>query len=157
MRIGHGFDVHKFTTGDFVVLGGVKIPHSSALLAHSDGDVVLHALCDSLLGAAAMGDIGTYFPDTDEQYKNADSRLLLVEVVEKLNAKGLYVSNVDMTVIAQKPKLLPYIGDMRVNIAKDLGVAIDAVNVKATTTEGLGFEGREEGISAHAVSLIEHK
>lgn len=154
MRIGHGFDVHRFGDGDAIVLGGVSIPYSFGFVAHSDGDVLIHAVCDALLGAAALGDIGKHFPDTDEAYKNADSRQLLRHCVELLNQKSWVVNNLDVTVIAQAPRLAPYTDQMVVNLAADLGVASDDVNVKATTTERLGFEGRKEGISCHAVVLL---
>ncbi|PCJ15075.1 MAG: 2-C-methyl-D-erythritol 2,4-cyclodiphosphate synthase [Gammaproteobacteria bacterium] len=155
MRIGHGYDVHRFAEGDFVTLGGVKIPHSQALLAHSDGDVVLHALCDALLGAASLGDIGRHFPDTDPAYKGADSRGLLTSVRNLLAGEGYVVSNCDLTVVAESPKLAPHIDSMCMNIAADLWLDRTGVNVKATTTEGLGFAGRKEGIACHAVVLIE--
>jgi 2-C-methyl-D-erythritol 2,4-cyclodiphosphate synthase len=154
IRIGHGYDVHAFKDGDHVVLGGVRIPHTRAFAAHSDGDVLIHALCDALLGAAALGDIGRHFPDTDPAYKGADSRVLLRRVVELLREQGYRVGNVDATIVAQAPKLAPHIESMRANLAEDLGVAVDRVSVKATTTERLGFTGREEGISAHAVALL---
>ena len=154
MRIGHGYDVHRFTEGDFVTLGGVRIPHKFGLLAHSDGDVLLHALSDALLGAAALGDIGKHFPDTDPQFKGADSRALLRHVVGLIAAKGWKVGNVDATIIAQAPKMAPHIEVMRALIAADLDVEPDQVNVKATTTEKLGFTGREEGIAVHAVALL---
>jgi len=154
MRIGHGFDVHKFGDGDFITLGGVQIAHDKGLVAHSDGDVALHALADAILGAAALGDIGQHFPDTDETYAGADSRVLLRHVVALVRDKGYRPGNVDLTVIAQAPKMAPYIQAMRENIAADLGVRLDDVNVKATTTEKLGFEGRKEGISVHAVALL---
>lgn len=154
MRIGHGYDVHRFTEGDFITLGGVRIPHRFGLLAHSDGDVLLHALSDALLGAAALGDIGKHFPDTDPAFKGADSRALLRHVLGLVQAKGWRVGNVDATVIAQAPKMAPHIEAMRGNIAEDLQVELDAVNVKATTTEKLGFTGREEGIAVHAVALL---
>ncbi|MFC3678625.1 2-C-methyl-D-erythritol 2,4-cyclodiphosphate synthase [Bacterioplanoides pacificum] len=154
MRIGHGFDVHKFGDGDFITLGGVQIAHDKGLIAHSDGDVALHALADAILGAAALGDIGQHFPDTDETYAGADSRVLLRHVVALVRDKGYRPGNVDLTVIAQAPKMAPYIQTMRENIAADLGVRLDDVNVKATTTEKLGFEGRKEGISVHAVALL---
>ena len=154
MRIGHGFDVHAFDEGDFITLGGMKIPHSHGLKAHSDGDVALHALADALLGAAALGDIGQHFPDTDEQWKGADSRMLLRHVVSLVADKGYRVGNVDVTVIAQAPKMAPHIGDMRAVIAADLQVRTDDVNVKATTTEKLGYVGRKEGIAVHAVALL---
>lgn len=155
IRIGHGFDVHAFTEGDFITLGGVKIPHTQAFLAHSDGDVALHALTDALLGAAALGDIGQHFPDTDPQYKGADSRVLLRAVVALLQQKQYAIGNVDVTIMAQAPKLAVHIPNMRENIAADLGIALDCVNVKATTTEKLGFVGRKEGIAVAAVALIE--
>lgn len=155
MRIGHGFDVHAFDAGDHIVLGGVRIEHTSGLKAHSDGDVLIHALCDALLGAAALGDIGRHFPDTDSDFKDADSRILLCEVVGMLREQGYSVANADATVIAQAPKLAPHTESMRANIAADLDLDVSSVNVKATTTERLGFTGREEGIAAHAVVLIE--
>ncbi len=154
MRIGHGYDVHRFAAGDFITLGGVRIAHTSGLLAHSDGDVLLHALSDALLGAAALGDIGRHFPDTDPQFKGADSRVLLRHVVGIVQAKGWKVGNVDATIVAQAPKMAPHIEQMRELIAADLQVDLDQVNVKATTTEKLGFTGREEGIAVHAVALL---
>lgn len=154
MRIGHGYDVHRFCVGDFVTLGGVSVPHRFGLQAHSDGDVLLHALCDALLGAAALGDIGRHFPDTDPAFKGIDSRQLLRHVLELLLAKGWKVGNVDATIVAQAPKMAPHIEAMRALIADDLKVELDQVNVKATTTEKLGFTGREEGIAVHAVALL---
>lgn len=154
MRIGHGYDVHRFTDGAFITLGGLQIAHTRGLLAHSDGDVLLHALSDALLGAAALGDIGKHFPDTDPQFKGADSRVLLRHVVSLVRAKGWQVGNVDATIVAQAPKMAPHIERMRVLIAEDLDVQVDQVNVKATTTEKLGFTGREEGIAVHAVALL---
>ncbi|WP_150305763.1 2-C-methyl-D-erythritol 2,4-cyclodiphosphate synthase [Pseudomonas saliphila] len=154
MRIGHGYDVHRFGEGDFITLGGVRISHSQGLLAHSDGDVVLHALMDALLGAAALGDIGRHFPDTDPQYKGADSRKLLRHTLDLIGSKGWKVGNVDATIIAQAPKMAPHIQAMRQAIAEDLTVDPDQVNIKATTTERLGFVGREEGIAVHAVALL---
>jgi 2-C-methyl-D-erythritol 2,4-cyclodiphosphate synthase len=154
MRIGHGYDVHRFCDGTFITLGGVQIPHKFGLLAHSDGDVLLHALSDALLGAAAMGDIGKHFPDTDPTFKGADSRVLLRHVVGLIKAKGWKVGNVDATIVAQAPKMAPHIETMRAAIAADLEVALDQVNVKATTEEKLGFTGREEGIAVHAVALL---
>jgi len=154
MRIGHGYDVHRFGEGDFITLGGVRIAHTAGLVAHSDGDVVLHALSDALLGAAALGDIGKHFPDTDPRFKGADSRALLRHVVALLQAKGWRVGNVDATIVAQAPKMAPHIDAMRTAIAQDLQVELDHVNVKATTTEKLGFTGREEGIAVHAVALL---
>lgn len=153
-RIGHGYDVHKLTKGRDLILGGVKIDHKLGLLGHSDADVVLHAVSDSLLGAVALGDIGKHFPDTDDKYKGADSRVLLREVYSKIKQLGFKVSNLDVTVIAQKPKLLPFIEKMRENIANDIETDISRVNVKATTEEKLGFTGREEGISAHSVCIV---
>ncbi|MFE1815377.1 2-C-methyl-D-erythritol 2,4-cyclodiphosphate synthase [Metapseudomonas otitidis] len=154
MRIGHGYDVHRFGDGDHITLGGVRIPHRFGLVAHSDGDVVLHALSDALLGAAALGDIGKHFPDTDPQFKGADSRVLLRHVLAQVKGKGWKVGNVDATIVAQAPKMAPHIEAMRATIAADLEVGIDQVNVKATTTEKLGFTGREEGIAVHAVALL---
>ena len=157
MRIGHGYDVHAFGPGDYVVLGGERISHSRGLIAHSDGDVVLHALSDALLGAMALGDIGHHFPDNDPAFANADSRVLLRHVIEQVNDLGFFVSNTDVTVIAQAPKLANHITGIKKNIAHDLNVTIDNVNVKATTTEALGFIGREEGIAVHAVVLLTEK
>ncbi|MGY4534250.1 2-C-methyl-D-erythritol 2,4-cyclodiphosphate synthase [Pseudomonas sp. TE3786] len=154
MRIGHGYDVHRFCDGTFITLGGVQIPHKFGLLAHSDGDVLLHALSDALLGAAALGDIGKHFPDTDPNFKGADSRVLLRHVVSLIKAKGWQVGNVDATIVAQAPKMAPHIETMRAAIAADLEVGLDQVNVKATTEEKLGFTGREEGIAVHAVALL---
>ncbi|WP_434135821.1 2-C-methyl-D-erythritol 2,4-cyclodiphosphate synthase [Pseudomonas luteola] len=154
MRIGHGYDVHRFGEGNFITLGGVQISHTSGLVAHSDGDVVLHALADALLGAVALGDIGKHFPDTDPQFKGADSRALLRHVLGLVQQKGFKVGNVDATIIAQAPKMAPHIDAMRRVIAEDLQVELDQVNVKATTTERLGFVGREEGIAVHAVALL---
>lgn len=154
MRIGHGYDVHRFCEGTFITLGGVKIPHKFGLLAHSDGDVLLHALSDALLGAAALGDIGRHFPDTDPAFKGADSRALLRHVLGLIQAKGYVVGNVDATIVAQAPKMAPHIETMRACIAEDLLIELDQVNVKATTTEKLGFTGREEGVAVHAVALL---
>lgn len=154
MRIGHGFDVHAFDEGDAIMMGGVRIPHSHGLKAHSDGDVALHALADALLGAAALGDIGQHFPDTDAEWSGADSRMLLRHVVSLVAARGYRVGNVDVTIVAQSPKMAPHIAAMRTAIAADLGVTPDDVNVKATTTEKLGYVGRKEGIAVHAVALI---
>lgn len=154
MRIGHGYDVHAFGDGDKIVIGGAVIPHTRGLIAHSDGDVLLHALCDALLGAAALGDIGKHFPDTDIQYCNADSRSLLRMVYSKVKAKGWKLENADMTIVAQKPRMANYIPHMVQNIAADLQADNDQINVKATTTEKLGFTGREEGIAAYAVVLL---
>jgi len=154
MRIGHGYDVHRFGEGEYVVLGGVKIAYPYGLVAHSDGDVLLHALADALLGACGLGDIGHHFPDSDPQYAGADSRELLRRVYAHVAAAGFTLGNADITVIAQAPKLAPHIDTMRQLIAADLQSSIGQVNVKATTTEGLGFVGREEGIAAHAVVLL---
>ena len=154
IRIGHGYDVHAFGDGDGIVLGGVQIPHSKALLAHSDGDVALHALSDAILGALGLGDIGHHFPDDDPALKGVDSRVLLRKVVAHMHAKGYEVGNVDVTIIAQRPKLASYIEAMRANIASDLETDASNCNVKATTTEKLGFAGREEGIAVHAVALL---
>ena len=154
MRIGHGYDVHKLIEGRRLIVGGVEIPNTMGLLGHSDADVLLHAISDALLGACAMGDIGKLFPDTDDRWEGADSLVLLREVVKKINENGFYIENIDSTLIAQKPKMSPYIEQMRANIADACGVDISAVSVKATTEEKLGFTGREEGISAHAVALI---
>ncbi len=158
MRIGHGFDVHRFSDsereGDHIVLGGVKIPHSHGLIAHSDGDVLLHALCDALLGAAGLGDIGKHFPDTDERYAGIDSRKLLRHVIALLKEQGLAPVNIDSTIIAQTPKMAPHIDQMRQNISEDMGIDAALVNVKATTTEKLGYTGRKEGIAVHAVVLL---
>jgi len=153
-RIGHGIDVHRFGDGDAIVLGGVRIAHSQGLVAHSDGDVVLHALADALLGALALGDIGQHFPDTDAQYANADSRILLRHVMTLVSQAGYQVANVDITVLAQQPRLAPHIDAMRSCIASDLNATAGQVSVKATTTEKLGFVGRGEGIEAHAVVLL---
>ncbi|MEW6036700.1 MAG: 2-C-methyl-D-erythritol 2,4-cyclodiphosphate synthase [Pseudomonadota bacterium] len=154
VRIGQGYDAHRFKEGGHVVLCGVKIPFDRGFAAHSDGDVALHALCDALLGAAALGDIGRHFPDTDARYKGIDSRLLLREVRQKVSEQGYAIGNVDVTIVAQAPRLAPHIQAMRENLAQDLEIPAGCVNVKATTTEGMGFEGRGEGISAHAVALI---
>jgi 2-C-methyl-D-erythritol 2,4-cyclodiphosphate synthase len=154
MRIGHGFDVHKFGEGNFITLGGVKIPYSQGLIAHSDGDVVLHALCDALLGACALGDIGKHFPDTAEEFSGADSRGLLRHVMTLVIEQGYQIGNVDITIIAQAPKMAPHIEVMRESITEDLNCVLNQVNIKATTTEKLGFEGRKEGISVHAVALL---
>ena len=155
MRIGHGYDVHKLVEGRDLILGGVKIEHPLGLLGHSDADVLLHAVSDALLGAAGLGDIGKHFPDTDPQYKGADSLKLLTIVAEKVREAGYRVSNIDVTMIAQRPKLKDHIPLMRENIATAVGIGADRVNVKATTEEKLGFTGREEGLSCHAVCLLE--
>ena len=155
MRIGHGFDVHAFTEGDHLMLGGVKIPHQFSFKAHSDGDVLLHALCDALLGAIAQGDIGRHFPDNDLQYKNISSCVLLKRVYEKVLAAGYQLTNADITVIAQAPKLAEYIEAMCEKISEQLQVEKNQINIKATTTEGLGFTGKEEGIAVHSVVLLQ--
>ena len=155
IRVGQGYDVHRFKAGNEIILGGVTIPYEQAMEAHSDGDVVLHALADALLGAAALGDIGKHFPDTDPEFKGADSRVLLRHVYRIVQEKGYKLINADITIIAQAPKMAPHILAMCANIAQDLQVDIDFINVKATTTEKLGFEGRKEGIAVQAVVLIE--
>jgi 2-C-methyl-D-erythritol 2,4-cyclodiphosphate synthase len=154
MRIGHGFDVHRLEPGDGVVLGGVRIACPYRVVAHSDGDVLIHALCDALLGAAALGDIGRWFPDTDAQYRGADSRGLLRSVAGKVADAGWRLGNADLTLIAQVPRVAPHVEAMRGHLAADLGAPTGAINVKATTSEGLGFTGRSEGIAAHAVALL---
>lgn len=154
MRIGHGFDVHRFGGEGPCILGGVAVPYEQGLIAHSDGDVVLHALCDAILGALALGDIGQLYPDNDNSYKNIDSRILLRDVYERIVQKGYQVGNLDITIMAQAPKMLPYEPQMRANIAQDLHLELDAVSVKATTTEKLGFVGRKEGIACEAVVLL---
>ncbi len=154
MRIGHGFDVHRFGEGDHLMIGGVAVPFERGFIAHSDGDVLLHAISDALLGACALGDIGRHFPDTDPAWKGADSRDLLRRVVALVREAGYRVGNLDATLMAQAPKMAPHVGAMAANIADDLGVARGAVNVKATTTERLGFTGRGEGIAAEAVTLL---
>lgn len=156
MRVGFGYDVHKLAEGRKCIICGVDIPYEKGLLGHSDADVAIHALCDSLLGAAALGDIGRMFPDTSDEFKDIDSRILLRRVVLCLAEKGYSVVNTDITIAAQRPKMMPYIEKMRANIASDLRTDIENVNIKATTTEHLGFEGRGEGISAYAVSLIDN-
>ena len=155
MRIGHGYDVHRLVEGRDLIIGGVKVEHTLGLLGHSDADVLLHAVSDALLGAAGLRDIGYHFPDTDPKYKGADSRVLLRTVREKVNAAGYRISNVDVTMIAQKPKLKPHIEKMMENIASDLQIDISRVNVKATTEEKLGFTGEELGMACHAVCLLE--
>ena len=154
MRVGQGYDAHRFGADRPLVLGGVAVPHDQGLLAHSDGDVLIHALCDALLGAAALGDIGRHFPDTDPAYAAIDSRILLRRVVTALAERGLRVVNADLTVVAQRPRLAAHIPSMQANLARDLGVGAGQVNVKATTTEGMGFTGRGEGIAAYAVVLL---
>jgi len=155
VRIGHGFDVHQLVAGRKCIIGGMEIQHEKGLLGHSDADVLLHAICDALLGAAGLGDIGRHFPDTDSQYKGADSRALLRQVIALLNTSGFVVGNIDATIIAQAPKMAPHIQQMCLNIATDCGVEVGQVNVKATTTENLGFTGRGEGIAAEAVCLVQ--
>ncbi len=155
MRIGHGYDAHRFAADRRLVLGGVDVPHDKGLMAHSDGDVVLHALCDALIGAAGGGDIGGHFPDNDPQYENIDSRVLLRRVVANLGKQGFGVGNVDVTILAEEPRLSSHVPQMRATIAADLGIDAARVNVKATTTEKMGFVGRAEGIAAHAVVLLE--
>ena len=154
MRVGLGYDVHKLVEGRDLILGGVKVPHTLGLLGHSDADVLVHAIMDALLGAAALGDIGKHFPDTDEAYKGADSMVLMAHVRELIEEKGYVIENIDATVIAQKPKLRPYIDQMEENIAKVLRIERDQINVKATTEERLGFTGREEGMAAQAICAL---
>ena len=155
MRIGQGFDAHAFATGRRLIVGGVEIPHDQGLAGHSDADVLIHAVCDALLGAAGLGDLGAHFPDSEQAFKDADSRMLLRRVVALLNERGLRVINVDSTVIAQAPRMAPHIEAMRTHLAQDLQVQVAQVNVKATTTERMGFTGREEGIAAMAVVLLD--
>lgn len=157
MRVGFGYDSHRLVEGRPLMLGGLHVPHHLGSLGHSDADVLLHALCDALLGAVALGDIGSHFPDTDPAYKGADSRKLLAAVVKLINDKGWNVGNVDCTVVLERPKLRPHIDGMRTVIAELLGVALDAVSVKATTNEKMGFAGREEGVCAYAVALLERE
>ena len=156
LRIGQGYDVHRLVSGRRLVVGGVEIPHETGLLGHSDADVLLHAISDALLGAAAMGDIDCLFPDNDSRFKDADSLVLLSAVAEKLKESGFSIVNIDCTLIAQKPKMRPYIDEMRANIARACGISVEFVSVKATTEEGLGFSGREEGMAAQAICLIEN-
>ena len=155
MRIGHGYDVHRLTEGRKLILGGVDIPYDKGLLGHSDADVLTHAIMDALLGAAALGDIGKLFPDTDPAYAGADSLMLLERVRERLSKAGYRVGNIDATILAQRPKLAPHIPQMRTNLANRLGIEVDQVSIKATTEEGLGFTGTGEGMAAHAVCLLE--
>ncbi len=154
MRVGHGFDVHRLTPDKPLVLGGVTIPHDQGLLAHSDGDVLIHALCDALLGAAGLGDIGHYFPDSSAEFAGIDSRILLRRVVELLGERQCKITNIDVTIVAQAPKLVEYIAAMKDKLSADTAVATDRISIKATTTEGLGFSGRKEGIAAYAVVLL---
>ena len=153
-RVGQGYDVHRLVAGRKLILGGVEIPHETGLLGHSDADALLHAITDALLGAVALGDIGRHFPDTDPRYRGIDSRELLRHVVALLAAQGFRVGNADVTIVAQRPKVSPHVAAMCANVAADLGIAVDRVNVKATTNEGLDATGREEGVAAHAVALI---
>lgn len=155
IRVGHGFDVHAFTSGDHLVLGGVRIPFNKSFAAHSDGDVLIHAICDAILGALALGDIGRHFPDTDAQFENIDSRILLRQVVEQASSRGYALSNLDATIIAQQPKMSAYLTKMCNNLAADMSCSVEQINIKATTTEHLGYTGREEGIAAHSVVLLE--
>ncbi len=157
IRIGHGYDVHRFGPGDFVTLGGVRIAHSHGVVAHSDGDVLLHALCDALLGAAALGDIGQHFPDTDAQYRGIDSRKLLRHVYALLKQHNYILGNADMTIVAEAPRVMKHAQAMRENIAADLECSIAQINIKATTTEQMGYIGRKEGLVAHAVVLLESR
>ncbi|MFC0444731.1 2-C-methyl-D-erythritol 2,4-cyclodiphosphate synthase [Pseudidiomarina halophila] len=154
MRIGHGYDVHKFGGDKPLMLGGIEVPHTRGVIAHSDGDVILHAVADAVLGALALGDIGHHFPDTDAAYAGADSAVLLADVVSQAQSKGFELGNLDVTVVAQEPRLAPYIAKMKVRIAQLFNAADDSVNVKATTTEKLGFVGRKEGIACHAVVIM---
>ena len=154
MRIGHGYDVHAFGQGDALILGGVEIPFNRAFIAHSDGDVLIHALIDALLGALALGDIGEHFPDTDGAYKDISSRYLLATVVSLMRERGYQLGNADITLAAERPKMAPHIESMRLNLSADLGCSMDQINIKATTTEKLGFVGRQEGIACHAVVLL---
>ena len=155
MRVGQGFDVHAFADGRKLIIGGVEIAHARGLLGHSDADVLLHAICDALLGAAGLGDIGQHYPDTDQKYHEIDSRMLLRDVAKKLKAHKLKVVNIDATILAQEPRMAPHMARMAGNIAEDLGIQPAAINIKATTTEGLGFVGRVEGIAAQAVALLD--
>ena len=154
IRVGQGYDVHALAEGLSLVLGGVEIPHTKGCVAHSDGDVAIHAICDALLGAVALGDIGKLFPDSSAEFKGIDSRILLQRVCEAVRAKGYEISNIDCTIAMQQPKLRPHIDTMRQRLAETIGIDIDRISVKATTTERLGFEGREEGVSAYAVALV---
>ena len=155
MRVGHGYDVHRFVEGRPLILGGVEIPHDRGLEAHSDGDALIHAICDALLGAAALGDIGTYYPDTDDKFANIDSRILLRDVCEQLQQRHWQIANIDATIVAQEPKMLPHINNMKSTLAADTGIDISAINVKATTTEKMGFIGTREGLAVHAVCLLD--
>ena len=155
VRIGHGFDVHEFMRGKFIVMGGVEIPYLKSFKAHSDGDVLIHAACDALLGAAGLGDIGQHFPDTDPQYRGISSRILLVQVITMLRWKGFKLGNLDITIVAEQPKMMPHLDAIKKNLAEDCEADISQFNVKATTTEKLGYIGREEGIAVHCVALIQ--
>lgn len=155
MRIGHGFDVHALEEGQPLILGGVTIPHHQGPIGHSDADVLIHAVCDALLGAAGLGDIGKHFPDTADEYENIDSRILLRDIKDKVAKEGWVVGNLDCTIVAQAPKMAPHIPQMQNNLADDLGINIDRVNIKATSTEKLGYTGREEGIAVHSVVLLD--
>ena len=153
-RIGHGYDVHRFGEGDFIILGGVKIPYHHGFIAHSDGDVLIHSLCDALLGSIAAGDIGQHFPDTDDKYKNIDSGILLDLTYQLLKQEHYAIANLDVSIVAQTPKMSPYIQQMRQKLAGLLELSISQINIKATTTEGLGFTGREEGVAVHTVVMV---
>ena len=155
MRIGHGYDVHRFTDGDSLVIGGIRIPYDKGFLAHSDGDVLIHAICDALLGAAGLPDIGNLFPDTAKEFENIDSKILLKDVLCRIKDKNLEIEYIDCTIIAQAPKMAPHIQNMRCTLANTLDISVDMINVKATTEEKLGFTGSGEGVSAHAVALLE--
>ncbi len=153
-RIGHGYDVHRFGEGDFITLGGIKIPHNHSFIAHSDGDVLIHSLCDALLGSIAAGDIGLHFPDTDEQYKNINSCILLEKINQLLKQERFMIGNIDISIVAQTPKMAPHIQAMRQRLAKVLNITQTQINIKATTTEKLGFTGRQEGIAVHSVVMV---
>ena len=153
-RIGHGYDVHRFGEGDFIILAGIKIPHNHGFIAHSDGDVLIHSLCDALLGSIAAGDIGQHFPDTDEQYKNIDSSILLEKINQLLKQDQFLIANIDISIVAQTPKMSPHIQSMRQHLADVLNIAQTQINIKATTTEKLGFTGRQEGIAVHSVVMV---
>ena len=157
MRIGHGYDVHRFTEGDHLVIGGVMIPYEKSFLAHSDGDVLIHAICDALLGASSLPDIGNLFPDNSPEFENIDSKILLKRVLDRISDKGLKIEYLDCTVIAQAPKMAPHIQNMRTVLADTLNISVEMINIKATTEEKLGFTGRKEGISAHSVCILKSK
>lgn len=156
MRIGHGFDAHRFQVGRKLILGGVEIPHTQGLVGHTDADVVIHAVCDALLGAAGLGDIGQYYPDSSDELAGIDSRIILRQIIEMLANHNYRIMNVDVTIVAQRPKLAPYRDQMRIHLAEDLRITRDQTNIKAKTTEGMGYTGREEGIAAYAVALIQN-